>query len=355
MIAKPFSLKNTLIFNTVIWIVFYAFLKLLYDIKFDLPQSMVWLNVYDTFTGIILTTLISPLGVKSVESRARKHAIHFVVVVIITMLFWTITGNLIYKYIEPSAAQMSFWQLISLGLWWVFYAFFIWTFAFLAWQLREQAKLLEQKSIETELINQKLHFELLIKQLAPHFIFNTLNMVVAKCIEEGAEDTKRMIGLLSDLLRYVTTPLENGLSKISDEIEFAAAYLALQKERYGDRIQVDDKFSSFEEDGIVPVLLIQPLLENYISHAVEHTQDTVSLVIALEKDGDMLHLLAINDKPSNINHAASKSIGSGLNNLRYRLKSCFGENVKVDTGHSPTQFFVKISFPHFNSMSELDV
>lgn len=132
-------------------------------------------------------------------------------------------------------------------------------------------------------------------QLDPHFLFNTLNAISSQ-VERDPRLARAMIEQLGDLLRWSLDSHGKQSIRLRDELAFTDRYLALQKIRFGDRLQIEFDVAADAADALVPSLVLQPLVENAIRHGLSskprggllqvsaHRRDE-HLVLRIEDDG----------------------------------------------------------------------
>ncbi|HUA26850.1 MAG TPA: histidine kinase [Steroidobacteraceae bacterium] len=132
-------------------------------------------------------------------------------------------------------------------------------------------------------------------QLDPHFLFNTLNAVSSQ-VERDPGLARAMIEQLGDLLRLSLDSHGKQSIRLRDELAFTSRYLALQKIRFGDRLQIEVEVAADAADVFVPSLVLQPLVENAIRHGlssrpqggvlqVSARRSDQHLVLRVEDDG----------------------------------------------------------------------
>src|SRR5690606_23462710 len=100
-----------------------------------------------------------------------------------------------------------------------------------------------------------------------HFLFNTLNSISA-LMHRDAEAADQMLARLSDLLRMALRGRVGQEIRLKDELEFLQKYLEIEETRFGDRLRVEYDIEPEVLDAKVPSLVLQPLVENSIRHAV---------------------------------------------------------------------------------------
>ena len=133
-----------------------------------------------------------------------------------------------------------------------------------------QDRALRAAQLETRLAEAQL--QALQRQLHPHFLFNTLNGISA-LMHRDVNAADRMLVRLSDLLRMALDRRSAQEVPLSDDLEFLAKYLEIEQARFGDRLTVRYDFDPDTLDALVPNLLLQPLVENSVRHAIAARSD----------------------------------------------------------------------------------
>jgi two-component system, LytTR family, sensor kinase len=181
----------------------------------------------------------------------------------------------------------------------------------------ERAKL-QQALAESEL-------QALKSQLQPHFLFNTLNGISA-LIEVDKARARAMVVKLSNLLRTVLQDGTADLIPLEEELKFAEAYLDIEKMRLDERLQIRWKIPPDTRHLLVPPLILQPLVENAISHGVACSREGGWLEIALERDDKRMELSVRNS----VRGKGTPGSGLGLQNTKARLNYLYGEEARLD-------------------------
>src|SRR5262249_52175152 len=130
----------------------------------------------------------------------------------------------------------------------------------IAHQQAETASLNEQIS--------KAQLDALRHQIEPHFLFNALNAVAALVREEKNDDAVNMIAGLGDLLRHLLQDSRKQQVPLREELELLDKYLAIQKMRFADRLQVETNIPAELLPAQVPSLILQPIVENALKHGI---------------------------------------------------------------------------------------
>jgi two-component system, LytTR family, sensor kinase len=190
----------------------------------------------------------------------------------------------------------------------------------------------EREHLEARLADAQL--QLLNVQLQPHFLFNTLN-TIAETVHDDADKADYMITSLSDLLRQA---LELGATQeiaFDRELELLSRYLDIQKTRFGDRLQVSTRVPDDLRRASVPVLLLQPLVENAIQHGLGTRADAGRIDIAAHRDGDRLVVTVTDDGAGVQDPAPAGRQRLGLANTRERLQALYGREHRLDLINAP--------------------
>ncbi len=182
-------------------------------------------------------------------------------------------------------------------------------------------------ALNEELVRARL--QALRMQLNPHFLFNTLNAISA-LIHDNPEAADKMLVRLSELLRLSLDQDKPQELPLREELAFLDRYLDIEKIRFGDRLQVERRIEPETRDAMVPCLILQPLVENAIRHAIEPMETAGRLTICAEKRDTTLHLRVIDNGPGLDPEKMENTHGGiGLSNTRSRLSHLYGEAARL--------------------------
>jgi two-component system, LytTR family, sensor histidine kinase AlgZ len=162
-------------------------------------------------------------------------------------------------------------------------------------------------------------------RIHPHFLFNSLNNVVS-LISIDPDKAEQMLLNLSRLFRASLQELK--LVWLSDEIELCQRYLAIEQIRLGERLEVEWKFENQQKISTVkiPLLTLQPLLENSIFHGVEKILTKSRISILVEILNNQVNIVITNPYIEE-QIKQSKGHGIALENVKQRLQAYYGESV----------------------------
>ncbi len=198
----------------------------------------------------------------------------------------------------------------------------------------ERARDRERHAVMLEAGLTKSRLQTLQTQLQPHFLFNTLNSI-ASLIHENPRMADEMIGSLSDFLRLTLGASDHPEVSLSEELVYLDHYLAIERIRFGERLQVEKFIEPAALDSLVPVLILQPLLENAVKHGVEKQLAPVLVRISARRAGNFLRL-QVTDNGHGLMAVKGKLVeGVGLSNTRSRLQEIAGEFSSLSLSSPP--------------------
>ena len=159
-------------------------------------------------------------------------------------------------------------------------------------------------------------------QLQPHFLFNALHSI-GVLIDEAPDRARTALVRLSDLLDRVLGGDDRHEVPLADELAFLEAYLDLQRLRFEERLRVDVTVEASLRNALVPAMILQPLVENAVRHAVEPRAAGGHIAIGAHREGAELRLTVTDDGPGLPAHQPDGGIG--LANTRTRLAELHGD------------------------------
>ena len=197
----------------------------------------------------------------------------------------------------------------------------------------------EQKmKIEKEKINAEL--ELLRAQLQPHFLFNTLNNLYT-LVYEKSEKAPGMLMRLSRLLSYVLYECRADEVLLTKEIDAMKNYVALEHERYGERLEVSLNFSGDIEDRMIAPMIFQPFIENAFKHGISEQLGKTWMSIDLSVKNNQLYFKVINSRDVHADNDTTHA-GIGINNVKKRLALLYPSKNHLHYGVEDDVFIVSL-------------
>ncbi|MDQ0338653.1 sensor histidine kinase YesM [Caldalkalibacillus uzonensis] len=215
-----------------------------------------------------------------------------------------------------------------------------------------EAKLHEQtiKNIKMNQLLKEMELRTLQNQMNPHFLFNTLNMVSKLAYIEGAEKTSDLIVSISNLLRYNLRSLDKPVT-LADELKHVRDYFDIQKNRFGERVSIKVDIDASCLTQPVPLLTLQPLIENAFIHGIDSLESGGEIGITVEEttthvhvevydngagmDQDVLQLLWRQQAEFHLDDQHGHTTGIGLTNVIKRLSLFYDQEDVVDIRSKP--------------------
>ncbi|HJW82510.1 MAG TPA: histidine kinase [Acidiferrobacterales bacterium] len=187
--------------------------------------------------------------------------------------------------------------------------------------------------------------EVLRSRIRPHFLFNTMN-IIASLIRSAPDKAETAVVDMADLFRTMLGDSEN-LVPVSNEIAIAKKYLDIEALRLDNRLRVDWNVGKFPRKAVMPVLVLQPLLENAIQHGIEPIPTGGVINVRLWEENDIIHILVTNPLPRLRSKTPMTPLPSEhtLDNLRLRLESHYGDAARFEITQEPERFSVAVQIP----------
>ena len=349
-----------------------------FDMATQNDQSLFWLlqvlgwGAYFIVTSLTLTLFYNELSFTYLAYNAFRSAIGIILTWPLRLIcahFWSapiIRRNVV---VMLAAILLSIgWTLLSIyayeqttGLYiasadyggWIYSSIFI----FISWValyhgvkyytllqnekrmvLKMEADKQHQRFKRSEAENQakmaKLKF--LSYQLNPHFLFNTLNSIYSLIESDTPDDAKNMVSQLSGFLRSSLKHGDDFLIPLQEEIETLVRYLDIEKTRFGDRLKLQLDVDDAVLETVIPLFILQPLVENSIKHAISQTLDQGVIRVSAHHDGDYLHLVVEDSgrETVRVDHRRSGRAGIGLKNTQERLSVIYDDDYQFKTTDS---------------------
>jgi two-component system LytT family sensor kinase len=170
-------------------------------------------------------------------------------------------------------------------------------------------------------------------QISPHFVYNAL-AAVASFIHSRPEEARELLTEFAEFTRYAFAR-QRAYVTVADELRYVEKYLRLEQARFGERLKVRVQVDPEVLQAVLPVLSLQPLVENAVRHGVEsHAGGGVVAIEGIDLGLDVA--LHVSDDGTGIDPdraraaLAGKGPGIGLGNVHGRLRSTFGEGYGVE-------------------------
>jgi LytS/YehU family sensor histidine kinase len=189
---------------------------------------------------------------------------------------------------------------------------------------------LRERDLQAEKLQRKLteaRLRALQQQLEPHFLFNTLNAVSGLALEGNVNGTVRTLALLGELLRATLRRTEQVVT-VAQELALLELYLAIQRIRLEERLQIRMRIAADVLDAETPTFLLQPLVENAIRHGIARDSKEGWVEIAVRRREARLQVM-VTDSGRGIGEQPVQP-GLGLGNCIARLEQLYGRDFAFD-------------------------
>jgi two-component system, LytTR family, sensor histidine kinase AlgZ len=205
----------------------------------------------------------------------------------------------------------------------------------------EQSRETERRGFEVKVQAREAELRSLRAQIDPHFLFNSLHSISAlTTIDPGA--ARRMCVLLAQFLRESVALGAEAQITLAQELRLVEQYLAVELVRFGDRLTVAID-NGGEQAALVPPLLLQPIVENAVTHGIAHTVDGGTLRITVVPSASTVRVVVEN--PCDPDRPKRTGTGVGLANVRSRLRALHGSDSWVTTSESGGVWRTEIALP----------
>jgi two-component system, LytTR family, sensor histidine kinase AlgZ len=206
----------------------------------------------------------------------------------------------------------------------------------------EASRAAEARVLEASVLARDAELKALKAQVNPHFLFNSLNSINALTSIDAAR-AQEMCILLAEFLRMTLGLGEKSAVPLREELELLRRFLAIEKVRFGERLQVDAYVETQAESCLVPPLILQPLVENAIIHGIAHLPQGGAVRLRAQCSEGRLHISIENSFDPEA--PPSRKKGMGLNNVRQRIEARFPKQGSVQATADEDVFRVSLSIP----------
>lgn len=328
----------------------------LLDVAKGTPPSMVThlfaLNLVYWYVPALLAPAIMTLAVRVQPGRVRwpaaigVHVAATLTYAVVHTAVMVMTHHVLMPADHPArgwfnAAQLEFLEQLDWML--MTYLFLVGLALALVYRRESEARTLDAAHLETRLVEAQL--QALQRQLHPHFLFNTLN-TISGLMRTDVNAADRMMDRLAELLRATLHASDVQEVTLRDELDLLQKYVDIEETRFGSRLTVHMHVDPDTLDARVPVLLLQPLVENAVRHGiVPHARPGVIDVNA-GRVGDRL-CLTIRDSGRGVpgDRLALLNSGVGLSNTRARLRHLYRADHEFSFANVEGGFCVTVAIP----------
>jgi LytS/YehU family sensor histidine kinase len=241
---------------------------------------------------------------------------------------------------------MSPWQEISEIAFGRYFMMLTWAALYLALLAGEKARTAERREGEYRRAAKASELRSLRYQVNPHFLFNTLNSLSALVLTGKTEQAESMIQMISTFYRRSLADDPTADVPLREEFRLQRLYLDIEAVRFPDRLRARYDLPKTLREARVPGMILQPLVENSVKHAVASTSQAVTITIsAREEYGRLVVTVADNANKDAAGDAPPPGFGIGLSNVRERIEARFGDQASIVSGPTNEGYATHIRLP----------
>ncbi len=313
----------------------------------DLSKTYIFLEATSFFiSGIIATLIIRKFLIKQLDfNQIQKREIKIVLITLFygsVILFFLLTflSTASYFIVHKKWVQVSALAFVSTLVNSVIFILF-WLLFYLTIKITRQFRANKIKRIELENSLKESQLNMLIGQINPHFMFNSLNNIRALMLEDVTK-SREMITRLSDMLRYSLTKNQLHKIPINEELEMVENYIALSKIQLENRLEYKEYIDTSLLNIEIPPMLIQMLIENAVKHGVSNLPNGGLILLEILKKENQL-IIRVCNSGKLISNTNSTKIG--LENIKKRLFLLFKDKATFSLSEKDNTVVAMIKIP----------
>jgi two-component system, LytTR family, sensor histidine kinase AlgZ len=206
----------------------------------------------------------------------------------------------------------------------------------------EETRRIERRALRVQVLAREAELRSLRAQIDPHFLFNSLHSISALTTADPPA-ARKMCVVLAEFLRESLALEGEDRITVARELKLAERFLAVERVRFGDRLDMSIAAEPAAEGCLIPPLLLQPLVENAVTHGVAHQLEGGTIRIAASRTPKTLSILIEN--PCDPDRPRGTGVGVGLANVRARLRALHGTEAAVHATEQKGVWRVELSLP----------
>ena len=270
---------------------------------------------------------------------------HFVSALVLSFL-WVALSRLLVKALSFFPWMRDVQAHFAPDLWVVYIVgvfFYLISVALYYLVIAQQAsREAETRAMETGLQARDAELRALKAQINPHFLFNSLNSISALTIVDPSR-AREMCLLLAEFLRMTLGMGEKAVIPFSEELALVERFLAIEKVRFGARLNLDQEIADDCRSCLIQPLLLQPLVENAVAHGIANLPEGGCVRLSARKEGERLLVQVKNSYDPEA--PLGRGGGLGLKNVQQRLEARYGKDASLRISSEGETFQVILSMP----------
>lgn len=295
------------------------------------PLAMLAVGYWGAVAGVVISDIWHRMLKRRIRNGIRISWKTIAVAILVLGTIHTGVQYIGFLVIKPFGPVRGIgWLPGALISWWTIHL--VWNTCYMSVLAVRRANRFEAEALRLEISAKDAELRALQAQVNPHFFFNSMNSVRA-LIYEDQNAAAQMVDQLASVMRYALQSGQNDTVPLSAEVEAVQAYLAIEKIRFEERMQVSVDIGVGLEQVRIPPMTLQTLVENAVKYGVEASPTGSEIKIrAYRTDDGMIHI-----EIANLGAILpfANSIKVGLVNTRKRLALVLGSGANLDlTEHS---------------------
>ncbi|PKG81763.1 sensor histidine kinase [Colwellia sp. 75C3] len=333
--------------HTVGWFGF-AFVHYLGSLQHDLRDIFVIIIFLNAYAGWLFTVPLRYIYRKAWNFPPIKIALVVILSSYFTGVLWQIVKNINHWEIYKHGYEPKFWYMYTQNTLGSFYIILSWSGLYFGSKYYQMLQVAKQNVLKANAVAHQAQLKMLRYQLNPHFLFNTLNAISTLILIEENKTANSMVTKLSEFLRYSLDKDPMKKVTLESEIQALQLYLAIEKVRFEDRLHLEFQINDNCQQALVPSMILQPLAENSIKHAIAVQEQGGRITISVNRFADDLLIEVADNGPGAdiVNGNLHRESGVGLVNTRERLQALYNEKFSLVVSHNqPSGVKVNIRMP----------
>ena len=216
----------------------------------------------------------------------------------------------------------------------------------------EASREAQARVMQSTVLARDAELKALKAQVNPHFLFNSLNSISALTSIDPAK-AREMCILLAEFLRMTLGLGEKSSIPLGEELHLLEHFLAIEKVRFGSRLEMREDIQEQSKAALIPALLLQPLVENAVTHGIANLLDGGTVSLTARNAGERLTIIVENT--CDLDATLIRHGGRGLANVRARLEARYGKEADMRVTADAGTFKVQLSLPMEIAMADASV
>lgn len=248
--------------------------------------------------------------------------------------------------VSADVLQGSYWQQVTEVAFGRYFMLLAWCALYLALLTGEKARAAERREGTFRRAAKAAELRSLRYQVNPHFLFNTLNSLSALVLTGKVDAAEKMIQMIATFYRKSLADDPTTDVPLGEEIALQQLYLDIEGVRFPQRLRAAYAIPTELADVLVPGMILQPLVENSVKHAVATNCSQVTITLSAREEYGRIVVSVEDDGAGDVAQGSARAgLGIGLANVRERLEARFGKAASLVTGPVPGGYATHLRLP----------